>query len=1199
MDENNDIVLVNPDRGFQGQPLTPNAKRWDKGMSHIMNAIETAGALTGVGQISSNLVRLGASQLEKKIGRNLVSRNLKNFTSKINPTLNAIDEAAAYVQMDPIGIMGNRLNSQFYNPTTALNTANNTVTGVKNNLTNSAIEGTDLVLGDNNLRNLTTSSNLDISPGGFNAGSNSKSYVWRNQFDEEGNPTKKLLAWNRDKNMSMQDEYIENLKNYYNSPAFKQKMQEFYPDVDVDMYVKKTLQNLEEPMYYSTKPGTINAGGYYRTKRASDAMYIPGHTPTFKQKVANANTKLDWKSMSSSDEAGTSLIQNMSSGPHELRHQTTNANELLPEWLTKKQLQDDIREDLSADELLKLNQGQYNFNNYYTDPTEFDVRIRQLKEDLKNQGIIDYHQSNDFTEDQIRQLQQLETSPQSFKEFNDAHRRWKNGEISSEEYNAAKFKFENTENPTVLSQESKDLFKYWDPKYLAQMMKLLPAVAPAVIGVEALKKKKTGGSVLENYYNSRLYRADDGVEVKEETPIKPGTLKAVIREMMAAEQTPEQPVAVDQPVAQDKPIGPENQYMGISIVDYLATKGYPGTKTFRKQLAKQYGVENYDFSGSKNIELLNKLRQNDDMLEENQPAFTPVSVEKMMQMEKEVAVPKESNVSSTVNKSVKPKKADLNALNARLKLASMNFNPVATPNNQFLKSRMKWTPSVTKKKPVTQVVDTKEVEEVEEVATPVNTSPFGGFANPAGKGKVLASFKTPSPYMVEQPSKTGAQSFNQTAWNANPINPNSFFSAFKDYENEIAAEETDPIKKKQEPISTDIEMKDILGYFSGDPTLVLKVSNKAINLGNKIYNSETFQDAKSIFEERGLSGLWDAYQTKKTRDKGLEKGDDSKTITNFTIPVVNAQDSLPPPVVFGKQVADTDRKDPNFYHAPMYVDLNRTKFGFKNRGGKPSTEQNGITETAGLVLTPFANEYSLKSKTRNSASDDFLGTTSIRKYKDDEIKDDIIYGGIDDDGNFQLGYGKDMKGKNLTMSDFRSVETEGFIKDAKGNYKLGTETGNKKTSKVPHVKTDSGKGETHLPFLVPNTGKDQHKTYGQNTGGKIIITTPDFKEKILIGGSLEDVDKALEEFKAKYKLTKVRLIVLDNGTYSRGFMKKGNKISSKDWEKYEVNSSGGAGFYLKGQGYKMGGSVTIGDEMDVTDEELEELRKQGYKFDII
>jgi hypothetical protein len=155
LDDNNNIVTINPDRDMEGRAL-PNtrAARIDKGMSHIMNAIEATTALTGAGQIGSNLVRLGASGLEKAIGRNLLSRNLKNFTGRINPTLNAIDEAGAYVQMDPVGIMGNKINSKYYNPTTSLNTANNTITGVEKNLTNSAIEGADIVAGQNNLANI-------------------------------------------------------------------------------------------------------------------------------------------------------------------------------------------------------------------------------------------------------------------------------------------------------------------------------------------------------------------------------------------------------------------------------------------------------------------------------------------------------------------------------------------------------------------------------------------------------------------------------------------------------------------------------------------------------------------------------------------------------------------------------------------------------------------------------------------------------------------------------------------------------------------------------------------------------------------------------------------------------------------------------------------------------------------------------------
>ena len=156
----NEIVTKNQDRGFENQPLTPNAKRFDKGLDHIMKAIEATGTLAGVGQIGSNLTRLGANALETQIGRNALSKGLKNFTSRINPTLNMLDEAASYVQLDPIGIMGNKLNNKFYNPYTALNVSNNKVTGVKRNLTNSGIEAADLVVGDNNVKNIVSSANV-------------------------------------------------------------------------------------------------------------------------------------------------------------------------------------------------------------------------------------------------------------------------------------------------------------------------------------------------------------------------------------------------------------------------------------------------------------------------------------------------------------------------------------------------------------------------------------------------------------------------------------------------------------------------------------------------------------------------------------------------------------------------------------------------------------------------------------------------------------------------------------------------------------------------------------------------------------------------------------------------------------------------------------------------------------------------------
>lgn len=49
-------------------------------------------------------------------------------------------------------------------------------------------------------------------------------------------------------------------------------------------------------------------------------------------------------------------------------------------------------------------------------------------------------------------------------------------------------------------------------------------------------------------------------------------------------------------------------YKGPSVVDYLTASGYDSSQTSRQQLANDYGVSNYDFSGGKNEELMSKLR---------------------------------------------------------------------------------------------------------------------------------------------------------------------------------------------------------------------------------------------------------------------------------------------------------------------------------------------------------------------------------------------------------------------------------------------------------------------------------------------------------------------------------------------------------------------------------------------------------------
>ncbi|RST72282.1 DUF3597 family protein [Siminovitchia acidinfaciens] len=58
-----------------------------------------------------------------------------------------------------------------------------------------------------------------------------------------------------------------------------------------------------------------------------------------------------------------------------------------------------------------------------------------------------------------------------------------------------------------------------------------------------------------------------------------------------------------------KPAAPKTSgYTGNSIVDYLKSIGKESSPAYRRQLAKEYGVEDYDLSVSKNLELLNKMR---------------------------------------------------------------------------------------------------------------------------------------------------------------------------------------------------------------------------------------------------------------------------------------------------------------------------------------------------------------------------------------------------------------------------------------------------------------------------------------------------------------------------------------------------------------------------------------------------------------
>lgn len=118
------------------------------------------------------------------------------------------------------------------------------------------------------------------------------------------------------------------------------------------------------------------------------------------------------------------------------------------------------------------------------------------------------------------------------------------------------------------------------------------------------------------------------------------------------------------------------EYKGPSIVDYLATKGYQGSKPFRKQLAQEYGVEGYDYSPAKNLELLGKLRENQEILSQHEKSFSPVTVEFIEQLHQKNKAGLDRHTSLPGRQEAK-KQVNLKRLNALLDIASL-------PNAQSL-----------------------------------------------------------------------------------------------------------------------------------------------------------------------------------------------------------------------------------------------------------------------------------------------------------------------------------------------------------------------------------------------------------------------------------------------------------------------------------------------------------------------------------
>jgi hypothetical protein len=168
------------------------------------------------------------------------------------------------------------------------------------------------------------------------------------------------------------------------------------------------------------------------------------------------------------------------------------------------------------------------------------------------------------------------------------------------------FKYMTKNTPKGTSQYQKPKLKPGNTLGYSNMFSAVPknlqpgaatTTAPAKPRTEQVKKqiqKQTQKQVQKQVQKQTPARQ----VVNQPTYMKPGTPSP----MSQVRQSVQQPVM--------RTSIPSSDYRGVSIVDYLNSVGLDSSKENRAKLAKQYGIENYNYSAEDNLALLDKLRNN-------------------------------------------------------------------------------------------------------------------------------------------------------------------------------------------------------------------------------------------------------------------------------------------------------------------------------------------------------------------------------------------------------------------------------------------------------------------------------------------------------------------------------------------------------------------------------------------------------------
>jgi hypothetical protein len=579
------------------------------------------------------------------------------------------------------------------------------------------------------------------------------------------------------------------------------------------------------------------------------------------------------------------------------------------------------------------------------------------------------------------------------------------------------------------------------------------------------------------------------------------------------------------------------EYQGSSIVDYLATKGYSGKKDFRKQLAEQYGVEDYDFSAKKNLELLNKLRENQEILEKIQPSFSPIPVEKIMEMEKQT--PKE--VTTPVHKTLPNKnKVDLGALNARLNLAMMSFNK---PSSSSLRttpftSKMQWRPpSSVPPAPTSAAPSSSSSFEVPEQTFFPGVSALPSIPQSFKFPINFGSFNTPFPVVntTPKPEKVtidGQEYTTDSIEYKNMYDQGLIGTKVGDtfYGNKSELEPV--IVKSSKPLKKETNLlKDFYNSFlkalENNPYL-----QSGVNLGGAGFSPEGIIQISKDFDENVVYPA--IIKTTSLFSKDLSEKERKSQIDFSKI-------KSDPVYLTGNAIKDDERR----YHTPEHIDLDYVRFGVRNRGDIKDID------TEGGVITTF---------------DPFVNAKKYFASVNDPS--DATYIGISSDGKVTVGR-KDIFQNLINQdSDYMITKTYGnkvidFNRDASGKIikvRPSEKASKSKDIVSPSIKVmqDDGKiVDGRLNLLLP-INDDKGESFDLVTGGRYIFQTPDGKKTRMVSGSLKDIESAFYAMKKNNPYLNV--ITLDNGSYSRGIRTYDKKLTKNDLKKYDNQNVGGGNF---------------------------------------